>query len=102
MFNGETYDYVLVHIYYSGKGSIAYHNDSEAMNSSIASVSFGSTRKFRFRKIGKTKGWDHEFRLGSGDLFMMYKGCQSKYMHSVPIERSVKSQRINLTFRKYE
>ena len=82
-FNGETYDYVLAHIYYDGKGSIAYHNDSEAMNSNIASVSFGTTRKFRLRKMGRTTGWDYEFRLGSGDLFMMYEGCQSVYMHTV-------------------
>lgn len=44
-FTKEKYDYVLVHIYPSGNSSIGAHFDKEAMNSSIASVSLGATRK---------------------------------------------------------
>ena len=101
-FTNEIYDYVLVHIYEDGKGSINWHSDREAMKTPIASISFGATRKFRLKQKGKTSGYDHEFKLASGDLFMMYTGCQSKYVHSVPIECKVKEPRINLTFRRYE
>ena len=99
---GERFDYVLAHIYYDGKAGIGYHSDKEAMSSQIASVSFGATRKFRLRRVGETSSWDYEFKLRSGDLFMMYVGCQEKYMHSVPVESAILKPRINLTFRKYE
>ena len=106
----STFDYSLVHIYETGKDSINYHRDIEALNSTIASVSFGAARKFRLRKIGERKGYEKEFRLVSGDLFVMWgpgkcgneKGCQRVYMHSVPIEKKVKLPRINLTFRQWE
>ena len=106
----EKYDYVLVHIYINGKSSIGYHNDSEALNSSIASVSLGATRKFRFKKITRSGGWDTELELHDGDLVWMHgpdpltgrPSCQREYFHTVPIERKVKEPRINLTFRQYE
>jgi alkylated DNA repair dioxygenase AlkB len=60
------FDYVLVHIYEDGRDNINYHFDREALNSNIASVSFGVARKFRFRKIGQNKGYEKEFRLCSG------------------------------------
>lgn len=103
----EKYDYVLVHIYPSGEAAIAYHNDFEALNSSIASVSLGATRKFRFRKIGRKNGWDNELLLNDGDLVWMHGpnnigrvSCQKIYQHSVPVEKKVKNPRINLTFRQ--
>lgn len=94
------FDYCLVHIYRNGDDMIAYHNDKEALDTDIASVSFGATRKFRMRNIGETKGYTAEFQLESGDLFYMHNGCQRKYTHSVPQEKKVKLPRINLTFRK--
>ncbi len=99
---GEVYDYCLVHIYETGESGIAWHFDSEAINSSIASVSLGATRKFRLKEKGRTKGWDHEFHMKSGDIIVMHRGCQSKYLHCVPIETTVKTPRINITFRQYE
>ena len=109
-FTKEEYDYVLVHIYPNGKASIGYHNDTEAMNSSIASLSLGATRKFRLKKIGRTKGWDAEYDLNNGDLIWMHgpdpttgrPSCQKIYLHTVPIERKVKEPRINLTFRQFK
>jgi alkylated DNA repair dioxygenase AlkB len=106
----ENYDYVLVHIYPDGESGINWHNDSEGLNSSIASISLGSTRKFRFKKIGRKEGWDTELKLNDGDLVWMhgpdtYTGrpsCQKIYLHTVPIEKTVKTPRINLTFRQYQ
>ena len=108
LYTQTEYDYVLVHIYSSGDSSIAYHSDHEAMGTTIASVSLGATRKFRLRKIGRTKGWDHEILLNDGDLIIMHgpvgekPSCQKIYQHSVPVEKKVKGPRINLTFRQYD
>lgn len=96
------YDYCLVHIYRDGNDNIGWHNDEEALNTDVVSVSFGNTRKFRFRKIGKTSGWETEIFLNGGDLLHMKNGCQRQYKHCVPVEKSIKGMRINLTFRKLE
>jgi alkylated DNA repair dioxygenase AlkB len=96
------YDYCLVHIYRNGNDSIGWHNDKEALNTDIASVSLGATRKFRFREIDNISGWHSEIILNSGDLLHMKTGCQTKYKHCVPVEKTVKESRINLTFRKFE
>ena len=85
-------------------------NDSEALNSTVASVSLGAERKFRIKTQGRKKGWDEEFKLGSGTLLVMhgpnkdnnYTGFQSVYYHTVPVEKKVKGIRINLTFRQLE
>lgn len=96
------YDYCLVHIYRDGKDVINYHNDREAMTTDICSVSFGATRKFRFRKIGEKTGYETQLLLKSGDLLHMKDGCQKIYKHCVPQEKKVTEMRINLTFRKFE
>ena len=103
----ENYDYVLVHIYPDGKSSIGWHNDSEALNSSVVSISLGATRKFRFKTIDRWKGWDYELFLNNGDMLWMHGpdengiSCQNVYLHTVPVERKVKTPRINLTFRLF-
>ncbi len=108
-YTNEKYDYVLIHVYPEGSSSIGWHNDTEAMTSSIASISLGATRKFRFRTIGRTKGWNAELKLNNGDFVWMLgpdkssdgRSCQEIYQHCVPIEKTVKTPRINLTFRQY-
>lgn len=97
----ERYDYCLCHIYRDGKDNINFHSDKEALDSDIASVSFGAQRKFRLRSLDKTKGYDFEYLLGNGDLFHMLAGCQRKYKHAIPKELTIKEPRINLTFRKF-
>ena len=98
----EIFDYVLIHIYPDQNAGIAWHSDSEGRESEIASISLGANRKFRLRKIEKTKGCDHEFILGSGDCIIMHKGCQKVYKHCVPTQTIITKPRINLTFRQYE
>src|SRR3990167_1595797 len=90
----ESFDYCLAHLYRDGNDTIAYHRDSEAMETPVVSLSFGATRKFRFREIDKTSGYCKEFLLKSGDLILMKVGCQSVYKHSVPVEKRVKEPRI--------
>lgn len=55
------FDYCLAHIYPDGNSGIAWHNDKEALDTSVISVSFGATRKFRFRKLNETIGYIDEF-----------------------------------------
>jgi hypothetical protein len=97
-----SFDYCLAHIYRTGKDVINWHNDREAMNTPIVSISFGHPRKFRFKKVGQTKGWTHEYSLGNGDCILMHVGCQQQYVHCVPQETTVTEPRINLTFRLYD
>lgn len=107
-YTNEKYDYVLVHIYPDGNSSINWHNDSEAMNSSVASVNFGATRKFRLKPIGQKTGYETELKLNDGDMLLMHGpdltsgrlSCQNVYYHTVPVEKTVKQPRINLTFRQ--
>lgn len=104
---GYKYDYCLVNIYDDGNNYIPYHSDKDIGNKNIFSISLGATRKFRLRKKSKTKGFDYEFQMESGDAILMLgpnsnnnmQGCQQVYKHSVPKERKVKKSRINLTFR---
>lgn len=100
-FIGKKFDYCLAHIYNNGEANIGWHNDREALNTSVVSISFGATRKFRLRKIERKNGWDDQIYLKSGDLLHMFPGCQKVYKHTVPIEKTVKKPRINLTFRQY-
>ena len=98
----QVYDYVLVHIYLDGQAGIAYHSDKETRESTVCSVSFGAPRKFRLRRVGETKGFDHEFILYPGTVFIMHPGCQTKYQHAIIPEKRITEPRINLTFRQYE
>lgn len=105
-------DYVLVHIYRDHNDYLGWHNDKEALDSEIISVSLGATRRFQFRPIRDTKGYSHELALVNGDVVHMrgpdknispygsmnkaqvpnndpkYQilkdGCQRHYKHQIP------------------
>lgn len=96
---GRKPDYCLLHFYRNGNDTLDYHNDKESIDEIVYSISFGATRKFRFRKLGETKGFEKEFLLNNGDMIIMKKGCQRIYKHCVPVEKKVKDLRINMTFR---
>lgn len=101
LFN-QKFDYCLVHIYRDGNDSIGWHNDKEALDTGILSISLGATRKFRLKPMGQRKGWEAEYSLKNGDAVYMKSGCQRRKVHTVPVEKRVKEPRINLTFRQYE
>jgi len=98
-------DYVLCHIYRGiaektlpngekikeiGTDNIGWHNDREALNSDIFSVTFGATRRFQFRNLKDKSGYTDELILHSGDLVHMFgprlnqKSCQKVYKHQLP------------------
>jgi alkylated DNA repair dioxygenase AlkB len=97
---GHSLDYCLVHLYQDGNSTIGWHNDEEALDSPVVSVSLGASRKFRFKKLGQTSGYTYQYILNSGDILVMKDTCQRKWLHTVPTESTVSKPRINLTFRK--
>ena len=79
---------------------MSWHSDDEkslSKNSAIASVSFGSERKFSF-KHKKTKE-TVSLILEHGSLLLMKDTTQTNWLHSLPKSKKIKEPRINLTFR---
>ncbi|XP_071944660.1 DNA oxidative demethylase ALKBH2-like [Antedon mediterranea] len=105
---GFYFNFVLVNRYADGNDSIGEHKDDEKdINkfSSIASISLGQTRMFRFRH-GATRGKRHKrsiepvnVDLKHGSLLMMNYPTNEYWYHSLPKKPSIKLPRINLTFR---
>lgn len=97
---GECFNSCLLNLYHTGDEGMAWHSDDEkslALNSSIASISFGAERKFSFRHR-KTKE-TISLLLENGSLLLMKDPTQKNWMHSLPKTTKVKTPRINLTFR---
>jgi alkylated DNA repair dioxygenase AlkB len=92
---------VLVNLYRQGKDSMGWHSDDEPElgdNPTIASVSFGATRRFQLRhKYNKTLSL--EVALTHGSLLLMRGKTQHFWKHQIPKTSKVLTPRINLTFR---
>ncbi|KAL7551852.1 hypothetical protein ACHAWF_015058 [Thalassiosira exigua] len=103
----EIYNYCLLNHYRNGEDYMGYHADDERSLDPmipIASVSLGVVRSFDIRPVrvddkGKRTRVER-ISLGDGDLILMLPPMQSNYQHSVPIEKRVTGERINLTFRR--
>jgi len=95
---------VLCNLYRNGNDHIGFHFDKESLNpveTHIGSLSLGATRKFRFRKIKETSGWEYDIDLKAGDFVLMMPTCQKTYKHSIIKQPKIKEPRINLTFRQF-
>jgi alkylated DNA repair dioxygenase AlkB len=91
---------VLLNLYRNGNDSISWHTDAEkelGKNPIIASVNFGSTRKFQLRHTRNKEKLDIE--LTHGSLLIMQGELQHHWQHQVPKTKKNVSDRINLTFR---
>ena len=96
------FDYVLMNKYRNGFDHIGFHRDDEAEEPGkniIASVSFGSTRKFII-KHRKDRKKMYTFDLKHGSLIVMSGDTQLNWVHSIPEDLLIVKSRINLTFRK--
>jgi alkylated DNA repair dioxygenase AlkB len=97
---GETYNSCLLNLYHSGEEGMGWHSDNEKelkKNGAIASVSFGSERKFSFKhKQDKTT---LSIFLENGSLLLMKDEIQSFWSHKLSVSKLIQSPRINLTFR---
>ncbi|MEJ6694362.1 MAG: alpha-ketoglutarate-dependent dioxygenase AlkB [Chitinophagales bacterium] len=97
---GESFNSCLLNLYHSGNEGMAWHSDNEKnlkSNGSIASLSFGATRKFSF-KHKKSKEKVSVF-LEHGSLLVMKGETQRHWLHMLPTSKKIFGPRVNLTFR---
>ncbi|KAK3098692.1 hypothetical protein FSP39_022094 [Pinctada imbricata] len=108
---GVKFNSMLANMYRDGHDSVAWHSDDESSlgpEPTIASLSFGDTRNFEFRKKPPQSpdgAYDYTYSerlkipLTHGSLLIM-EGCsQADWQHRVPREYHDRDPRINLTFR---
>ncbi len=91
---------VLLNWYRDGADSVAWHSDDErelGADPQIASLSFGTARRFELRH--KQHGNLQKINLTDGSLLVMGSGTQRHWQHRIPKQRGVEGDRINLTFR---
>ena len=97
---GESFNSCLLNLYHSGNEGMAWHSDNEKnlkSNGSIASLSFGATRKFSF-KHKKSKEKVSVF-LEHGSLLVMKGETQRHWLQMLPTSKKIFGPRVNLTFR---
>lgn len=94
---------LLANLYRDGSDSVGWHADNEkplGENPLIASVSFGSKRRFSLKhRIDRSIAPLH-LDLDHGDLLLMAGATQHQWQHQVPKTKACHSPRINLTLRK--
>lgn len=102
---GATFNSVLLNLYRHGQDSMGWHADDEPELGSepvIASLSLGSSRRFRLRPH-PGRGPAHPplgVELGSGSLLLMQGPTQRHWQHAVPKTAQPVGPRLNLTFRR--
>lgn len=97
----EKFTSVLLNLYNDGNDKMGWHADDEkelGINPTIASVSFGATRRFDI-KHKEIPGLQYQFELTSGSLLIMRGALQHHWIHQIPTQKKVTKPRINLTFR---
>ncbi|TGE26489.1 alpha-ketoglutarate-dependent dioxygenase AlkB family protein [Hymenobacter metallicola] len=96
---------VLLNLYRTGQDSMGWHADNEpelGLEPVIASVSLGSTRRFRLkpRDVQQTPHPPLTLELTSGSLLVMRGLTQQQWLHAVPKTAQPVGPRLNLTFRR--
>jgi len=97
---GAQFNAVFVNLYRDGADGVGWHADNEPCNGpepTIASLSFGATRRFdlRHRESKETVS----VQLDAGSLLVMSGLSQRAWVHQVPRSKRIKEPRVNLTFR---
>jgi alkylated DNA repair dioxygenase AlkB len=96
-----SFNSVLVNWYRNGEDYVGWHADNEpelGEKPFIVSLTFGAERLFEFRHRKSLECG--QILLRSGTLLIMQPDFQHDWHHGVPIDKTVKEGRINLTFRK--
>ena len=89
--------------YLHGNQGLGYHTDKEPqleMSQPVVSISYGTSRTFWFKDIAT--GEEYPILLEDGDLVVMGKDSQIKYLHSIKKEPLIVGERISLTFRCFK
>ena len=100
--SGLTFNFAVGNRYVTGKDSIGWHSDSFPQigkSPAIASLSLGSTRRFKLRH--NESGQVVDYDLESGTLLIMLPGCQEDWQHAVLKTSRPVGERINWTFRPH-
>lgn len=101
--SGESFNSCLLNYYHDGNDSMGWHSDNEKMmktGASIASVSFGAERVFKFKhNLNKDVT---QITLAHGSLLLMQGNIQEHWKHSLPASKKITCPRINLTFRVFD
>lgn len=95
-----TFNSCLANLYLDGTQSMGWHSDADdflGKQPVIASLSFGTTRKFRFKHILTKECL--EMNLYSGQLIVMKGDTQIFWQHTIPKMTKIIEPRVNLTFR---
>ncbi|WP_436913263.1 alpha-ketoglutarate-dependent dioxygenase AlkB family protein [Acinetobacter schindleri] len=102
---GHPFNSCLANLYEHGQQGMGWHSDNEASlmlkrhETVIASLSFGATRKMRFKH--NYTGNLVELLLQSGQLIVMRGQTQQFWKHQISKTTKVITPRINLTFRYF-
>ena len=97
---GIKFNSCLLNLYHNGNEGMGWHSDDEkplGKNNTIASLSFGTERKFSFKH--KQTKQTISLVLEHGSLLIMKDATQSNWLHSLPKSKNITQPRINLTFR---
>ena len=97
---GIKFNSCLLNLYHNGNEGMGWHSDDEkplGKNNTIASLSFGTERKFSFKH--KQTKQTVSVVLEHGSLLVMKGATQSNWLHSLPKSKNITQPRINLTFR---
>lgn len=92
----------FLNLYRHGRDYMGWHRDNEKAlgpHPLIASVSFGTTRKFRFKHM-KHAELSYDLTLSSGSLLVMQGEIQHYWKHCIPKALRITDPRINITFRQ--
>ncbi|GAH02718.1 unnamed protein product [marine sediment metagenome] len=81
--------------YRDGNDYLPDHSDQ--YNEWIISLSFGTTRLFRFRNIETRKIETPKFYLKSGDIMIFSPAMNYTHKHGIPKQKQIQEGRINLT-----
>lgn len=87
-------------LYRDGRDGMGFHRDDEMRyleRTVIAGLSLGATRTFALRP--RFGGEAREFRLASGDLYVMGGRCQADWLHGVPKEPDATGPKISAVWR---
>jgi alkylated DNA repair dioxygenase AlkB len=98
------FDTCLCNYYRNGHDKIGMHSDKEDSlkpGAPIASISLGTERFFDVwcKDISPVQHDRYRMNLPSGSLLVMANNTQKYYTHGVPQQKTIKTGRINLTFR---
>jgi alkylated DNA repair dioxygenase AlkB len=91
---------MLANLYRDGRDSMGWHSDDERSlgpNPVIASLSFGSVRRFRLKH--KTEPLSMALELEPGSCLVMAGTLQHHWRHALPKTTRPVGPRVNLTFR---